>query len=76
MKEKLLDNKDYYPIETSQITYLLLRIDRKAIIYILNRRRRGIINLYILVSEVIDQLAKIYKETNCRKKIRREYDSL
>ena len=76
MEEKLLGNKDYYLIEMSWITYLLLRIGGEVIFYTLNRRRKGIINLYTLVSEVMDQLAEIYEEMDRCEKVRCEYDFL
>ena len=76
MIRKLTINTDYYLTEISRIEYIILRIEGDTIDYTLARRLRNYLNLYRLHTEIFEDLAEVYKDSDRIANGDREYTAL
>ena len=76
MLNKLIVNADHYSTERSRIIYVVNRVGGKAAKIVALRRQPESSNLYLIVKDVMDDLADVYKDIDRTENAMREYDSL
>ena len=76
MNNKLLVNDDWYLTSDVAVIYVLFKLDDKIIKYIMNRRLRDCSNSYINYIEILNELIDIYKNSNRKNNMSRQYEAL
>lgn len=76
MEEKLDANVDWLPTAKSQLTYVYSRIGGNASKQTMTRRTRNCTNPYASYSEIMDDLADIYEDSDKKRNAMREYRAL
>ena len=76
MLNKLIVNTNHYSTKRSRIIYVVNRVEDKIIKIVTLRRQFESFNLYLIVKDVINNLADVYKNIDRIENAMREYDSL
>ena len=76
MLNKLIVNANHYLTERLRIIYIVNRVEDKIIKIVTLRRQFELFNSYLIVKDVINNLADVYKNIDRIENAMREYDSL
>ena len=76
MLNKLIINANHYSTKRSRIIYVVNRVEDKIVKIVTLRRQFELFNFYLIVKDVMNNLADVYKDIDRIENAMREYDSL
>ena len=76
MLNKLIVNANHYSTKRSRIIYVVNRVEDKIVKIVTLRRQFELFNFYLIVKDVMNNLADVYKDIDRIENAMREYDSL
>ena len=76
MLNKLIINTNHYLTKRLRIIYIINRVEDKIVKIVTLRHQFELFNFFLIVKDVMNNLADVYKNINRIENAMREYDSL